>query len=108
MEKMIDHQYRKNSARNIYSNCNQISDILIILQQAKKSSSKSTVETTIKSSAFTIKLPAAKLPLITSDMTHPQFRKFRINEVIKDIPREVKCVDDTLSYDSSIEESYHT
>ena len=33
----------------------------------------------------------------------------RYDEVIKDIPRKVKCVDDTLLYDSSIEESfYHT
>ena len=33
----------------------------------------------------------------------------RYDEIIKDIPRKVKCVDDTLLYDSSIEESsYHT
>ena len=33
----------------------------------------------------------------------------RYYEVIKDLPRKVKCVDDTLLYDSSIEESfYHT
>ena len=33
----------------------------------------------------------------------------RYDEVAKDIPRNVKCVDDTLLYDSSIEESfYHT
>ena len=63
-----------------------IGDIFIILQQAKKSSSKSTVETTIKSPAFTVKPPAAKLPLITSDMTHPQFCKFRIDwEIFKTV-----------------------
>ena len=33
----------------------------------------------------------------------------RFDEVIKDIPKKVKCVDGTLLYDSSIEESfYHT
>ena len=59
-------------------------DILIILQQAKKSSSKNTVETRIKSPAFTVKPPADKLLLITSDVAHPQFRKFRIDwEVFK-------------------------
>ena len=29
------------------------------------------------------------------------------DEVIKDIPRKVKCVDDTLLYDSSIEEAFY-
>ena len=33
----------------------------------------------------------------------------RYDEVMKDVPRKVKCVDDTLLYDSSIQESfYHT
>ena len=33
----------------------------------------------------------------------------RYGEVINDIPRKVKCVDDTLFNDSSVEESfYHT
>ena len=68
-----------------------IGDIPIILQHAKKSSSKNTVETTIKSPAFTVKLPAAKLPLMTSNMTHPQFRKFRIDwEVFKTITLPIK------------------
>ena len=61
-----------------------IGDILIILWQAKKSSSNNTIETTTKSPAFTLKPPAAKLLLITSDMTYLQFRKFRIDwEVFK-------------------------
>ena len=33
----------------------------------------------------------------------------RYDEVIRDVPRQVKCVDDTLLYDSSVEESFdHT